>query len=1226
MPIIDDKNQQKLVKQVRDLAIQYCPEWKDVVSIESDKQADALIQIFSRMMEIIIQRLNKVPDKNFLAFLDMVGVRLLPPHVARAPLTFTMAVGATKYGFIPKGTQVATDENIVFETENDLTVILPKLVKAVSINPKDDRWTDHSPVFFGKKGAEAETLFKGKDLIPHRLYLGHSRLFGFKEAATITLNVTLKRDITLKNSSAWEVNWYYYTDESPEPKPINVYREDSVVNLRKSGNIIFRDISEIAEKTLIGFEKEIGQQKSWTNHWIFAELKTPMPENQLPEIDTIKTSVSIAPSPSLSPDLAFFNNIPLDLTKDFYPFGEKPKFNDTFYIGSEEVFSKEGATITITVTLSDPTAVPAPDTRNIKLVWEFWSGRGWEEIDETTKTDVSTLQFNDSTNAFMQNGSVIFSCPKIEAREINDENNYWIRVRIIDGNYGEEAKYEEGKIEEGKTVWIYKSPTYKPPSIRNFEMTYSYASDLEDLETVLTYNDFVYTDQSQASKTQEQFLMPFQLVKDKDPALYLAFDQDIGTLPVTIFFPLLGNPFITCKAVQDKNAPVIAWEYWNGKGWTALNVEDYTVNLTKKEMVQFLTPDDIAKRSCFGEEYYWIRCRLNQGEYDAPPKLNAIYTNTVWGHHMATLYNETLGSSAGTSGQVFKFSHFPVLPGQMVLVREAGITEEERKTIISEEGDDAIKEVPDDAGNIIEIWVRWHEINNFYFSGPDSRHYVIDKNKGMITFGDGERGKIPPAGKDNIKCSRYQYGGGKAGNVKAETITKLRTTFPYIDSVTNLDTADGGFEQEDIEAVKIRGPQTIKHRNRAVTFEDFEWLVKEASPKIAKVRCLPTTDTSMQFRPGWVTIIIVPESEDPKPLPYQELLSEIEDYMFARTSTFLTLYPSQVNLVGPNYISIGVKADVKFISISEAKVVEGRIIDNLKRFFHPIHGGPDVNGWDFGRDVYVSEIYEVIEKTEGVDYVEELSLNASIQIYKLTLKEDIENTTFYPRLSIVRSIDDKIIFSLAEVVPSNTTVSTLSVMGFKEGDCITLVHNEKSIDLTIKSVSEDIIECEPSDAVVITDPYPAGSVVKTVDNRIKSFILNDVAAQSKTCFIKVAVFESKDSIILSRKDGSQSTEPLEIQNKSNKIDTIYIEDNYLVYSGTHLINKKGIEKLVFPYLINTNTKEVHYIYNEKKSCQLSEIKKENRLYLENLDKTYLKDKKIDYCRWCFGPDLSKPEK
>ncbi len=751
-------------------------------------------------------------------------------------------------------------------------------------------------------------------------------------------------------------------------------------------------------------------------------------------------------------------------------------------------------------------------------------------------------------------------------------------------------------------------------------MHYSFTPPEEYIQTVLTYNDFLYQDQGDMCKFSDQFFMPFQSVTDKESAFYLAFDQDIGTLPVTIFFPLLGNIFTSYEEAQNQNPPIVAWEYWTGKNWSILSVKDNTMNLTKREMVQFLTPDDITKRPCFGEKYYWIRVRLEQGRYAVSPKLSDIYTNTVWGYNMITVHDEILGSSNGKPSQVFKFSQFPVLPGQRVIVRETALTEKEKQTIFSEEGKDAITEIQDEADNIIEIWVRWHEVNNFYFSKPNSRHYVIDRNNGTISFGDGERGMIPPAGKDNIKCSRYQYGGGTRGNVKAETLAKLRTTFPCIDSVTNPDPADGGFDQEDLDHVRIRGPQTIKHRDRAVTYEDFEWLVREASPKVAKVKCLPTTDPARRFTPGWVTIIVVPMSEDPKPLPSQELLSEIEEYTFARTSTYLTLYPSQINLIGPGYIQVGVEASVKFTSISEAKIIEGRIIDNLKNFFHPLYGGPEKNGWGFGRNVYISEGYEVIEKTEGVDYVENLSLKASVQIYSLTLGESITISTSYPRLSIVKSIDDKIIFSLAESITANAEIKTLSVAGFKEGDLINLSNEENSVVLVIKSVSGDILECEPSRTEKTDIPYPVGSIVETPDKMIRSFILNEVPAQSAICFLRVAILEAGDRFVLSYMDNTAS---MEIDTVSDQVETVFIEDNYLIYSGIHLINKKEKEELVFPYLVNTNSRETHDIYNARANCQLSEITREHRMFLRTLDKTLMQEKRLDYCRWCFGPELSK---
>src|SRR5262249_60906663 len=53
-----------------------------------DPLAEALLRVFGRYGELIIQRLNRVPEKNHLAFLDALNVSRIPPVPAHAPLTF----------------------------------------------------------------------------------------------------------------------------------------------------------------------------------------------------------------------------------------------------------------------------------------------------------------------------------------------------------------------------------------------------------------------------------------------------------------------------------------------------------------------------------------------------------------------------------------------------------------------------------------------------------------------------------------------------------------------------------------------------------------------------------------------------------------------------------------------------------------------------------------------------------------------------------------------------------------------------------------------------------------------------------------------------------------------------------------------------------------------------------------------------------------------------------
>jgi hypothetical protein len=1431
VPKIDERDQLKLVEQLRKLILYYCPEWKDIKAIELDKQADALIHIFARMMDVSIQRLNRVPEKNFLSFLDLTGVSLLPPRVAKAPLVFSLTQGATQYGFVKAGTQVAASlkdgSSAVFETESDLTVIAPQLVKAVSLNPRTDTWEDHSATLLGEAHDNIAELFHGKVRTPHRLYLGHKEIFSLKEPGMIILDIELAENHKT-NPEQWEVQWYCYTDGQPTrltPFTYNianasktVKNDPDVINLMESGQIYFPYISNISEIAIQGQEAETGAPGSWKNHWIYAQLESPIgniSKEDLPRIKKIKTAVAIeavpatgtgtvssqsdvlkgdktlfkeefapgdmiiaknqiriierissntlltvntpfypdmpeetafcyqknhgkklqetAPLPVTIPDLSFFNNMPIDLGKDFYPFGERPKFNDTFYIASKEVFSKTGATVTLSVTPSADVYGPAnnlPATQNIVLFWEYWNGKTWAFLGESRIPKKENDDF-DSTEALLKHGSIHFTCPKMETVKVNGEENYWVRVRITGGDYGQEATYweqtvnghylvmintvggqkvkqkrvpstakppfEDKNLDPGDTTeWIVQPATFNPPLIHSLTLSYQLVAGKQYYkypEIVLTYNDFRYRDQTQNTLTEVAYV-PFQPVADTHSTLYLAFDQDLANLPVTFFFPLLGETqerrdnlafavqgpapeatYIDLKKVTGllpgdilefrtkdgqseqhtifwvnhglnrvywktpisldfcgegstvilyKETPVIAWEYWTGRKWAALSIVDGTKNFLKRSMVQFVVPDDLAKCCLFGEEHYWLRVMLEKGAFAIQPRVNAIYTNTVWGHNLATIHDEILGSSNGNPNQTFQYASFPVLLGQEIMVREIALTELERKQIISDEGEDAIDEKKDQAGNTVERWVRWHEVNNFTFSGPESRHYTLDRNNGKVSFGDSIRGMIPPAGKDNIKCSYYQSGGGLKGNVKAGTITQLRTTYPYIDKVTNPEAAEGGAGQEDLERVRVRGPQTIKNRDRAVTYEDFEWLVREASTKVAKVKCLPTTGSQNLFEPGKITIIVVPASDDPKPSPSPEFLSEIDEYLTTRTPVDLAAAAPRVRLIGPGYVRVGVEAMVEFSSISNAKIIEGRIMENLKQFFHPLTGGPDGRGWDFGRNVYLSEIYQVIENTDGVDYVRHLALQSSMQVCSLKLKDSFIPPDTYPRFSRVMTLDGQKIFNLAEAILRDIVMDTLCISGFREGDVLMLhppgdSSGKHSVNLYLKTVNGDVLECVPED-VSVAKVFPKGSWLETSDGKIRTYIFNEVTILDEPCRLKVAVIEPQDQVMVVHHDEFRNTTgPFTVG--ATIIDMIYLEDNDLVYSGDYFINRK--DELPFPYLVNLASKEIHDLNNEKPDCQIGEIDNEHRLYWQNFDPALLKLKKIDYCAYCFSPSLSK---
>ncbi len=1000
-PKIDSRSLDDIVRQARSLAQEYVSmSSADYDKFMADETTDALIQIFARLVRIILQRLNKVPEKNFLAFLDLVGVQLSPPKAARAPLQFTLVEGSTTRGFVPAGTQVATAQTeeqpaVVFETAQNITVITPKVVKAGSVNPITDRYTDHSAYLTGEKTGTIE-IFTGEKSVLHQLILGHDQIFGFKEPSTITLHVDLQKDFTEENAP-WQPNdveWYYY---DVDEERISLTPKDTTNGLTKSGDMTLNIDKEVLRKAIAGVNKQNSLIKK-TNHWIIAKLSTPIPSGDLPEIKNITANIVIAPEEPVNPDKAFTNNIPIDLSKDFYPFGERPKFNDTFYIASKEIFSKPNAYVTITVELSQ--GIEPPGTKNLKLIWEFRGEEKWEELGkvliekdstnpEEKRVTVESAEleygFIDLTEGFTKSGTISFNCPAgIVSHPLNGEENYWLRVRIIDGDYGQEASYEEGPMpgpdNSAITVYTYKPPTFKPPSISSLTLTYNFTTPEYHLQHCLTYNNFEYVEHVLTSENNnddnEKYyppFKPFEPAEDEQPALYLGFDQKISSLPVTLYFSIVEKIVTALESSSKSEAlPTLVWKYWDGASWTKFDVEDATRSLTERELAQFLAPARLSSRYLFNlldQQYYWIRVQIEHGAYRESPRLRGIHLNTVWAYNRVSIHNEILGSGTEKANQTLVLSQSPVFPGQKLLVREPEApTGEERKEILQNEGDDAIEELFDESGNLTEVWVRWHEVANFYASGPGSRDYVIDHVTGTITFGDGINGMIPPRGRDNIKCEAYQYGGGSVGNVAANAISELRTSIPYIDKVSNPEAAEGGADAETLDEVKERGPQTLKNRDRAVTWEDYEWLVKQVSTAIARVKCLPAKDSKTA---GEVRVIVVPDSQDIKPLPNRTLIRQVEDYLYQRGLTTLTSgITPQVRIFGPGYIEISVEATVVPQDINQAPLVESRVRQNLTQFLHPLYGGPEGQGWEFGRDVFISEIYAVIEDTEGVDHVE----------------------------------------------------------------------------------------------------------------------------------------------------------------------------------------------------------------------------------------------------------------
>src|SRR4029078_10889735 len=84
--ILDDRRFQDIVDQAKSMIPHYCPEWTD--HNVSDPGV-TLIELFAWMTDLLLYRLNQVPDKMYVRFLEMIGVRLESPRAASSPVPFS---------------------------------------------------------------------------------------------------------------------------------------------------------------------------------------------------------------------------------------------------------------------------------------------------------------------------------------------------------------------------------------------------------------------------------------------------------------------------------------------------------------------------------------------------------------------------------------------------------------------------------------------------------------------------------------------------------------------------------------------------------------------------------------------------------------------------------------------------------------------------------------------------------------------------------------------------------------------------------------------------------------------------------------------------------------------------------------------------------------------------------------------------------------------------------
>ena len=445
---------------------------------------------------------------------------------------------------------------------------------------------------------------------------------------------------------------------------------------------------------------------------------------------------------------------------------------------------------------------------------------------------------------------------------------------------------------------------------------------------------------------------PLPAVAPED-VIDLAYDED------NYFEKLIVDVAMPAAGVSG------AWEFFEARpdgtgSWEPLVVEDGTLDFMQSGAVTFQVPARWDATSIAGVQATWLRYRITSvdpgGVFAALRKLDIDQIlGRVSCSNAVTVPEEILGSSRASPDQRFFLSKVPVLDLTVVVDEGAGFQ-------------------------------NWTEVDDFSASGPADRHDLVNRGTGEVLFGDGRHGKVPAKGTGNIRARPYRFGGGIKGNVGAGTIIQLRQTHPFIASVTNKEPASGGGNEETIQEAMVRGPaEVLRTRNRAMVAEDFETLTLESSTGIARAKTLPLFDPADPGtpKPGLVSVIVLPKRGAPLSLA---LRNQVREYLDARR-----LVTTQIFVVETEFVPVDLNVTV--IKTPEANPVElaATVQAVIREYYAAEFGGDPARatafvagtssergvGWEFGRDVFRSEIFELLERIAGVDHVESIAIPAA---------------------------------------------------------------------------------------------------------------------------------------------------------------------------------------------------------------------------------------------------------
>lgn len=947
---IDTRTADEIRAEIAETAHSYTPEWK--FNVRNPDAGSLIGIIFAGQMADTIQRINLLPEKYQVEFVNLFGVTLQPAKPARA----IVVIEAGGYGRsaieIPCRTQLlgesAQGDDVIFETEYDICVTGSKLIYILGISGEYCKIIPYQGEDMCPAYPVPMFCYDGQGLEQEALLLYHSYLY---DSETKEIRIRFRG-----NKQAQELAKLF---TSPEQFQFTYHSA--------SGMTVIEDAGIQGDTVVLHLKQEMAAVSEQGQEQYLIRL------NMLRQVEeTIELSaIELLPAEGRTAVHYISNGIKQMDARNFQPFGEQLAVYSECYIGQELVFSKQGAEVTLCFDLeftANNLAVQSEDkTESLPIVkrkprqlyqgtgavcyaqeisLEYYNGIGWKQL--PCLQNVEQL-FAKTANSGAQ--VIRFIIPE-----------HWQSIQV--GGYEEKCL----RIMLTKADNCYIRPgTHYYPVMKNLSITYRYLEQFLQPGCLKRIVGSKETDITQFLMEKRPFI-GFSIFPYSGNYMYFGFDKKFEGGPVSLFFKVRED--------RDRVGMAFTYEYASPAGFKNLQVIDHTRQLRGSGTVLFQPPGDMVRTMVEGRSGYFIRIVQNGAgdgcQFCYPVleqlRMNAVNVRNIEQQDIQEYTIDVIGPNMS-----FPLYATDILDAD-VWVNEKDQTSAKQMKLMIKEKTEQVEAVYNVLGEIEEFYVKWTEAENFDMSSWADRHYLIDRLHNTIQFGDGISVRIPRniqgiAFKTSVRCCS-----GEAGNLEAGQINDFRSNIFPVDSVENIMPAYGGSQPEDMEHSLQRGSNLLSAGKRLVSESDYLREIKAFSDHIDKAACICGQKTSDGAEDRSIYIVLLMKEYRQGSYSFQTVKDSLRQHLL--TQCEMTCI-DEIVIVEPIFIRITVEVWLLVQDITDAFTIRQMWQEQIEDYLEPVTHGKWA-GWEIGSIPKEAQIHMMLRGLEQRTYAEHHSFAGAV--------------------------------------------------------------------------------------------------------------------------------------------------------------------------------------------------------------------------------------------------------